>query len=775
MANTRAQLTGFIILGVAVLAMFLTVFLLTNASQLKKVEGKAEDVQEHGQQAASVATYVTKCLDDVTRIQLARILRQGGMAKPTEFLDYKSTPVTIGISFFETVSPPEYPKEKTPIERLPLHPYGKVTLPPLCKPGGPNDVTLREFAYPCPAASYGNNSIQEQLGVEITKTLTKCVKESVIEELTGTKIMAEKPAVEVVLGKDDLVVNATYPVSLSGEGGTSTTLLAFQTVLPLRLRRLYEVGEFVARMDRIHLGFSPVKLGSYEEFTTEAYDEHITISKKPADDPESGDIIVIKDSFGSSAKAGLAFQIARANRRPVLDYIHQNENEEFDVRVEEDSPVILDVKGVDPDDEAELHYTMTLENGTMEIAEGKNTLFLPGGTHTIRVTVCDKGSLCDWQDVRILVGVDPEDLDGGTEDEPEEPGRPGTRGRVGSGTTGGPGASQPGYQTPTSSSLPTTDMVYGDAKSILAEIQRQAANDARITWNSAALSAAALTLPFSPTASEANDLFKLTIQHDCVGSVCRSTAFTATTERQCTDLQEDDVERCVMAAPSYITTDLLTCTPVPKMQTFEGLVSGGTRLCNKNAKPSTPARYGDGGPYKCKATCDGKGECVQPVGCSCESGTGYTGDADCDDISPTAFDSQRYVIGTGGQVCNAQCKVVNLNADRAACEFLKGPGSYVGGKCCTGCVVNGECIEPNRIGSTKKWYCTQDARSVECAAPSFCTSLATTAYSSPYVYCSSYTGYTWTDNPNQFMAGLACTAGTRCKLVSGTAGYYACQ
>ncbi|HII88689.1 TPA: hypothetical protein HA253_03775, partial [Candidatus Woesearchaeota archaeon] len=147
----------------------------------------------------------------------------------------------------------------------PQYPFGKTNLPPLCQPGGPNDVATIVYANPCPAGSYGPRSIQEQLTRYIRQHLTSCINvenKQRIKDVTGFEVTAEEPEVTLILGEQDVTVTARYPLQIAGEQ-QKTQVADFSKKLPIRLKRVYGFASDVLKADRLLLDFNISKPGHY--------------------------------------------------------------------------------------------------------------------------------------------------------------------------------------------------------------------------------------------------------------------------------------------------------------------------------------------------------------------------------------------------------------------------------------------------------------------------------------------------------------------------------
>ncbi|MBI1970778.1 hypothetical protein HYS47_03455 [Candidatus Woesearchaeota archaeon] len=778
MIRSKAQLTGFILLAVVLLVLITTLVVLSKASEMKELEKKAHRIQEQLKQTGTVNTYITRCLQQSVEQPLLKILRQGGEFAPVAgMLRTNSTLLTVGIEQAQQDFPPEYPIPKTPLDDLPAYPFGKPSLPPLCEIGGANDLSLHEFAYPCPTGSYGTASIQAQLEAYSARMLTECANTSMMQELSQSVIKTEEPKVEIVLGKNDITAIAHYPIVIDIDGKEVTRLMDFEIVLPIRLKRMYAVAAFAARTDSLLLGFSPAMIGTNSSYKIEDFDDHMDVKGKEI---ENGTIIQLTDRLSGIQGKPVVFQFGRENRRPALDYIHHNEDEEYDIRVEEGEMVRINVRAIDPDELNHLlRYTITLNNVEAVVPPGVHEFEFPPGIHEMRVEVCDKGGLCDWQDIKILVSVVELGASGssssgiGSSTPSTGPGPSGT----------GNGSGRPAPTRP-STILTSTSTLYGDYKFITRQAATLASRTDAILLHARPITKEGLedlSSAISPFSDEANDIFKLEIEEECFeGSCARS--YKISTAKACTDKSGSETERCSASKGQYASTETLTCVNALASTTIEKQQGNSTGICNPSAAPSSPTgNYDSGGPYQCKATCNSFGRCLKPVECSCASGGEYTGDAACNNIPFSSFAASNFVFGTGGTVCNAQCKVVSLDGSEEACEFAKGPGAYSAGRCCRGCVTgSGECIDKERISTDKTGFCSRAAELLACNSLRFCTSQPSNQErtDSGYVYCGNSgggsSGFAWQATP----AGLggACSTGGFCRENTAIAqGYYACQ
>lgn len=338
-------------------------------------------------------------------------------------------------------------------------------MPFLCQIGGPNDVDAFVYANPCPAGSYGENSMQEHLTRYIRQRLVTCINgpnQDRIKEVIGLTVTAEEPKVGIMVGEEDLTVTASYPLVIEGKE-QETHLADFSKRLPVRLKRVYGFVHDLLKADRLLLDFNVSKRDYYERssYADPALSVQVSTPQKGTNTPEQfDDMITIVDAESRIDGKPFLFNTARINRKPALVSLNESKTVqgfEADYIAVVGDTFTLDIIAFDPDED-ELTFTLTgwgFDDTGKRIkddedpcpkqtefyqAEDKGQDYLIDncmtidqefvgfwdsatdedyptsyqqrthlvseddfGYHTINVKVCDPTPLCDSQNVRILV------------------------------------------------------------------------------------------------------------------------------------------------------------------------------------------------------------------------------------------------------------------------------------------------------------------------------------------------------------------------------------
>lgn len=377
LTSQKGQITAFIVIGILILALAGIFFASSGKPQVERAEQQASSVLNQLQRKPLV-DYITLCLEEVTSQAIRLIAGNGGYISPESFMQTQQYRVHYGLVDFE-LNEAEFPKEdadytkgkNTMFEKggvgHPQYPFGKVNLPYLCEPGGPNDVEARVYANPCPAGSYGPKSIQEQLTRYIRQQLTSCINvenKQRIKEVTGFEVTAEEPEVSLVLGEEDVTVTARYPLQIAGEQ-QKTQVADFSKKLPIRLKRVYGFASDVLKADRLLLDFNITKPGHYgrSKYNDSALSVQVS---NPQNDPNSpqrfDDLLSIVDGGSIVEAQALLFNTVRVNRKPVLRWIKDDKVlEPFQTDLIKSfigDPLVIEIIAFDPDED-ELTMTIT--------------------------------------------------------------------------------------------------------------------------------------------------------------------------------------------------------------------------------------------------------------------------------------------------------------------------------------------------------------------------------------------------------------------------------
>ncbi len=445
----RAQVTLFALLGLVFLIILL--FLLFVASSVKKqVVKEVEKTLTHTEAYAALTSYLTSCLEKSAKTGLLLLGQHGGYI-PKQLTEEKlllffTYPVAYGIQ------EPQYSLQYPPAP-VPQYPYlgklvkndfpyfGKDTLHGLCDPEGPNKIGTTGFHRPCESYEK-DHSLQEQLAKYIRNQTLSCINFSSFHfpaNATGAL------GVSVVIGNADVQVSMDYPVAFTTyDKGLRSEVFALSTKIKVRLKNIHEFAKALLDKDMRDVFFDPIKEGPALSQYQGGFVLHKVQNACPTcKGNEFDDILALSDTLSEIEGKTYLFQLARENRIPALDWIHDVSPTiaEYDFLVEENSDLFIHPAGRDPDEESKLNYTysgwkedyaeqfddacptlrtnpqlcvkritppprawsqsdlyqQTKQNASIHVSHADI------GKHTVRVTVTDRQGLSDYQDVVVFV------------------------------------------------------------------------------------------------------------------------------------------------------------------------------------------------------------------------------------------------------------------------------------------------------------------------------------------------------------------------------------
>ncbi|GEM_PF-4836587 len=349
-------------------------FYLFKLATVTEFEQKVE-VAAYELKSSQLDNYVSLCLRQVMDDGLRKIGTHGGFINepPNAFGLEDGAKISVAMPRFSELGtpdypvPPDYPKPHFSIFSDEVYPFSGKALPFLCQKGGPNDVAIAEYARPCPYGSYGENSIQEQLGLYASIQLKECVSKSLLQDISGFQLETKDPQVIITLGEENMLAKATFPITFKAEGKETTKSFDFSTEIPVRLRKVFGMAEYLISNDRYYLNFDMDESYATQQWRTEFYDENMVINRRcpncaaPFTIPCTAlatctDVINITDKLSSIEGESFSFLFARSPRYPVLDWIHQSTATQYgvgwDYVVIQGSTITIEAKGNDPDEDA---------------------------------------------------------------------------------------------------------------------------------------------------------------------------------------------------------------------------------------------------------------------------------------------------------------------------------------------------------------------------------------------------------------------------------------
>lgn len=394
----KAQLSAFILLGLVILVIFF--FLLYIKGQIVKarVEGKIDVVAEILQKTPALNYYVTLCLKDSIESALILVGKQGGDIyveqgglidrNSVPIFKYKDDNITYGLTSADTgianaqkllgepsyPLPPGYPciLSTPPISYkcnydslfpIRFYPFSQSHLPLLCINGGPNDVEVGIYPFPCPSDSYGPDSMQQQMKIYAEKRMVNCTNFSAIRQLVDFNITAGTPEIMPIMGENDVVVKATYPINITVGSYSAVRLFNFEVNIPVRLKKIYGLARFLADNDRSYLDFNITKDFNSDSYYNLFWDPYMRVEKfcpkcsLEGDEKDTTDILQINDSASNMMGSDYYFRFAIENRIPALDWIRKTApGESYDYILQEGDEIIIEPQGIDPDDNDDMYY-----------------------------------------------------------------------------------------------------------------------------------------------------------------------------------------------------------------------------------------------------------------------------------------------------------------------------------------------------------------------------------------------------------------------------------
>ncbi len=355
-------MVAFVLIGLVMVILVGFMLSVTTQKRLAPTQKSFTEIMDV-LRTESVRNYVEMCLQKTAIDAVNRISQNGGEFEPSgSFLAFAGANPLYWIQRKESQETDnEYPLKRAfiqpkgknnegeqppfqywltdkPASAAPaaekFYPFGNQIIPALCQTDGANAPEKSTIARPCPAGFYDVRSIQGHIEEHITANAKRCIDAQQIQKLGGfsnVEFKVEEPRVTVILGEEDLVVEATYPVVVGVEKA-SREIVSYHTTLAARLKRVYGLAQDLARLDRIELSFDisdPLhhKKSGYYDSSQEAL-MSIEVKCPLCNQGRYDDVISILDKGSTLAGAPLEFNFARANRRPVLEFIHEYDPED---------------------------------------------------------------------------------------------------------------------------------------------------------------------------------------------------------------------------------------------------------------------------------------------------------------------------------------------------------------------------------------------------------------------------------------------------------------
>ncbi len=419
----RGQITVFIILGIIIVVAMGLLFAANIGGDFSQIIYDTK-----------VKEYITSCLEQYTNDGLLLIGKQGGKLKLDGTGDYsletgllyetENYKVPYGIKKSdEELYPLGYPYRGALVENPDKPNYfgNYVTgfddhlsfLNPLCnwKSDSPNYFNIEGAKKTC--ETYGReNTVQDNLQRYIKENMVNCEIGTAFPEYD---IETEEVNISVIIGEDDLIIKAEYPVEVSINGKTKTKLLDYSINPKIRLKKVHELAShLIGWKDSEGLGINPKGdvTNLFFDIITDAGDLELGCRKAnkiekvsclypgmevskiynvcpTCPDHEFDDILNITDKNSIINGKPFTFLFAIENRRPALDLID-------DVSAGD----TITAEGFDPDDGDVLTYKWYVNGNSDPVRTGEYNEFTESWI-SLAVEVCDNANLCDSQDIEI--------------------------------------------------------------------------------------------------------------------------------------------------------------------------------------------------------------------------------------------------------------------------------------------------------------------------------------------------------------------------------------
>ena len=355
----KAQLTLFIILGLALVLIFLIMYYTIGISSIPP------EKEETAIEPKPLDPYISQCLENTLYQGLILLGKQGGVLYKDQGSIIIRTEKRKPLKFGEDEVAYLIKRHSTPSETS----YGKNLLLFLTK-------------------NQGSLSIQEQLEKYISINTEKCVNFPELKklpELAAYEITEGSFNSEIIFGANDVTTKLNIPADIKINEKQTSKTLSYTTKANVRFRRIYDAIKQTIQKDNTNLDYSIA--GQFNELL----DAEITKQELLYDD-----IFIITDSQSTIKGNPFLFQFAVENRYPVLNM--QN------IEADEGDTLIVSPNAKDPDED---EITYTYESGwrSSEFQQQTPSFELGDsdtGTHNVKITASD-GQLQDSQEIEIHI------------------------------------------------------------------------------------------------------------------------------------------------------------------------------------------------------------------------------------------------------------------------------------------------------------------------------------------------------------------------------------
>ncbi|MBI4441334.1 hypothetical protein HY639_04140 [Candidatus Woesearchaeota archaeon] len=445
----RAQLTLFVLLGIVFAISVL--FLLFVASSVKEQTAKeTETSAAHTETYLVIKSLIQSCLEKSTKDGLTKIGLHGGylplLRREDATLLFFNNPVAYGLR--EPPYSPTYPPAPVPaypyagrLDKMDFPYYGRDQLHGLCDPSGPNRLNATAFYRPCESYEIAT-SLQQQLTAYVVNQTITCIN---FTSLPGEAHAIAPLLANITIGNTDVTSSMEYPIAFAtADKKRQTDLFTSSIKVPVRLKAIHEFAKALIKQDSVNPYFDPLKDGSsLPEFKGGFVLHKVQNACPTCKGQVFDDILALSDTLSNLDGKPYLFQFSRENRIPALEWIHETGPTffEYDILVEENNELKLHPSGIDPDEEAPVHYSYgfwqedyaehfdencpylrtnpqqcvqrrpeTVRNWTQSALYQQTlrnaSIFMTHtdiGRHVVRVSVSDRQNMTDYQDVTVFV------------------------------------------------------------------------------------------------------------------------------------------------------------------------------------------------------------------------------------------------------------------------------------------------------------------------------------------------------------------------------------
>jgi|TARA_Y100000310_G_scaffold345748_1_gene469228 hypothetical protein len=349
----KSQLAVFLILGVVMVIMIVSLFLISRYSAKRTSKQEIIDIKEASFDTQPIKNFITECLSLTSKDSLKLLGEQAGFLYTSQggtLIDYPDSDEGL---FFA-----RYKNSKVAYNiHKPRFPFGKYSpnipnYPWKTFPYDDDTKTIQTFTskdvfgtnnMPPVNKSFGPNSFQEQLISFMENNIDSCLNFEVFEE-QGFNISKKENNADVAINEEDVSFKMQYNAIVHNLiSGEKTELRdGFFVKHSVRLGKVHEFVNQLIEFDISNIKFNIIN-SSNNEF-------EIDIKR---DVFENDDLIIVTDTKSNLDNLPYKYFFARKNRNPALFYLTPIEIELpafYDIS-EEDIVNRKSLEALDPDED----------------------------------------------------------------------------------------------------------------------------------------------------------------------------------------------------------------------------------------------------------------------------------------------------------------------------------------------------------------------------------------------------------------------------------------